>query len=309
VEQVLEAWVDHSRPTWAPQTERDQVSRAQQVARDPIGSVRIARLTVADVERWHDRLRRSGVGEGSIRNRHQALRAALTQAMRWGWIAANPAAVARLGKRKQAVRGALSADDVRRVLDAAASYDLAAGVALRLAAATGARRGELAALRWDDLDGDHLTVDSSVAIVRRGTALARTAPVLRDDPTKTGNRRTVTLDAATLSLLSRLRDERRAFSPWILGIGEDPPNPERITWWWRRSAREVGLDPKWRLHDLRHFSATMAIAAGHDIRTVANRLGHANPAMTLRVYAHAVATADAGVAATLASALDGHDGS
>jgi integrase len=82
-------------------------------------------------------------------------------------------------------------------------------------------------------------------------------------------------------------------------------NPERITAWWRRAARIASLDPKWRLHDLRHWSATTAIAAGHNIRTVANRLGHANPAMTLRVYAHAVESADVGVAATLASMLDG----
>src|SRR6478735_11392654 len=61
----------------------------------------------------------------------------------------------------------------------------------------------------------------------------------------------------------------------------------------------------WRLHDLRHWSATEAIGRGHDIRTVAGRLGHANPAMTLRTYAHALDGADAGVAATLAVALDG----
>ena len=48
-----------------------------------------------------------------------------------------------------------------------------------------------------------------------------------------------------------------------------------------------------------------SIGRGHDIRTVAGRLGHANPAMTLRTYAHAIDGADAGVAATLAESLDG----
>ena len=87
--------------------------------------------------------------------------------------------------------------------------------------------------------------------------------------------------------------------------GERPLNPERLTSWWRLARRDAGLDPRWRLHDLRHWSATEAIGRGHDIRTVAGRLGHANPAMTLRTYAHALDGADAGVAATLASALDG----
>ena len=82
-----------------------------------------------------------------------------------------------------------------------------------------------------------------------------------------------------------------------------PANPDRIAWWWRRARRLAGIDSAWRLHDLRHWSATEAIGSGHDIRTVAGRLGHANAAMTLRVYAHVLERADQAVAATLASAL------
>jgi integrase len=69
----------------------------------------------------------------------------------------------------------------------------------------------------------------------------------------------------------------------------------------------AGIDVRWRLHDLRHWLATEAIGRGHDIRTVAGRLGHANPAMTLRTDAHALDGTDAGVAATLASALEDED--
>jgi len=71
--------------------------------------------------------------------------------------------------------------------------------------------------------------------------------------------------------------------------------------------RDERADRHGRLHDLRHWSATEAVGRGHDIRTVAGRLGHANPAMTLRTYAHALDGADAGVAATLASALEVDD--
>jgi integrase len=55
---------------------------------------------------------------------------------------------------------------------------------------------------------------------------------------------------------------------------------------------------------LRHWSATYAIGGGHDVRTVAGRLGHANAAMTLRVYAHVLEQADQEVAAALARTLD-----
>jgi len=165
----------------------------------------------------------------------------------------------------------------------------------------------MAALRWADLDGDRLTIDSSVAIIRHGTPDAPSTPTLRDDPTKTANRRTVTLDATTAEALQRLRRLQQNLGPWILNVGEQPVNPERIGAWWRRARDRAGVDGRWRLHDLRHWSATMSISRGHDIRTVANRLGHANPAMTLRVYAHAVESADGPVAAMLGQILDEGD--
>lgn len=161
----------------------------------------------------------------------------------------------------------------------------------------------MAALRWEDFDGDRLVIDSSVAIIRHGTPENRKRPTLRDDPT-TANRRTVTLDATTAEALARLRHLKQPLGPWILNVGERPVNPERIGAWWRRARDRAEGDARWRLHDLRHWSATMSIARGHDIRTVANRLGHANPAMTPRVYAHAVESADGPVADMLGGILD-----
>ena len=64
-----------------------------------------------------------------------------------------------------------------------------------------------------------------------------------------------------------------------------------------------GIDKKWRLHELRHWSATVSIGQGHDVRTVAGGLGHSNPAMTLRVYAHAFTAADQALAVGLGDML------
>lgn len=127
---LLDLWLEQNGPVWAPSSARDQVSRAALVKADPIAQLSVARLSVADIDRWHARLRRAGVGEGPIRNQHQALRAALTQAMRWGWVMTT---VAGLGRRKTVPRGSLSPDQVRRVLAEAVAHDPAAGLALRLA--------------------------------------------------------------------------------------------------------------------------------------------------------------------------------
>lgn len=55
-------------------------------------------------------------------------------------------------------------------------------------------------------------------------------------------------------------------------------------------------------------SATLAVGSGHEVLTVANRLGHSNPAMTLGVYAHALDIVDQAVAEPPGAALDGGDG-
>lgn len=147
VGELLDLWVEHHLATWAVSTAANQRSRVQLVKADPMARIPLTRLSAVDVDRWHSRMHRAGVGEGSIRNRHLVLRAAVTQAVRWGWTGTNVVAVARLGQRKHPPRGALSADDVRRVLAAAerlaeeGRIEPAAPVALRLAALTGARRG------------------------------------------------------------------------------------------------------------------------------------------------------------------------
>jgi len=118
--------------------------------------------------------------------------------------------------------------------------DPAAGLAVRLGAVTGARRSELCALRWTDLDGDRLVIDSSIAIVRRGKVGDKGKPILEDAATKTANRRTVRLDPRTIAAFEALRVERESWGPWVLQVGDRPLNPERLTAWWRL-ARRLGL--------------------------------------------------------------------
>lgn len=299
---ILNAWVEVNQEVWAESSRRDQEGRVGKVLADPIASVRAARFGIADVERWHARMRRAGVGETAIRSRNSVLRAALAQAVRWEWIPTNPAAGARLRQPKRAPREAIGVEELRGAIAAAREIDGAAGVALRLAAVAGLRRAELAALRWDDLDGDQLTVDKAVEVVRTAE---RGRPELRLAPTKTANRRLIRLDPQTLAEIAALRAERQAVSPFLFSLDDRPPSPARIGWWWSRARRAAGIAPQWRLHDLRHWTATAAISGGHDVRTVAGRLGHSNPAMTMRVYAHVVEGADEAVAVTLGQALDG----
>jgi integrase len=299
VSDVLDAWVEQNLDTWAPSSARDQQSRVRAIKKDQISRLPLARLSVGDVERWHTRVRKAGLQDAGIKNLHGVLRAALSQAERWGWVSNNVAGIARLKSSKTQQRSVMSLDDVRAVMAAAATIDPAALLALRIAAVAGARRAELAALQWTDVVDGQLTIDSAIEFVKRGDG----SPEMRDAATKTANTRTLTLDPDTLALIEAVQVQRQPYGPWMFGLGPELVSPDRIGWWWSRSRKLSGIDAKWRLHDLRHWSATVAIGQGHDVRTVAGRLGHANPAMTLRVYAHAFAAADQEVAAGLGDIL------
>lgn len=298
VAELLDLWLDHNDDRWAVTTRRDQASRAALVKADVIAKKSVAGLEVEDVDRWHARLRKNGVGDGSIRNQHHVLRAALTQAVRWRWVPMNVAALAPPAQPKRAPRSAMTNEEVQLVLRSAATIDPAAEIALRIAAVGGLRRGEIAALQWSDVVDRQLVVDSAMVVDRNGDDV-----VVVDAPTKTGNRRTLTLDAETARLIQALRSQREQVGPWMFGLDADLPHPDRIGWWWQRARTLSGIPATWRLHDLRHWSATTAIGGGHDVRTVANRLGHANASMTLGVYAHALPVADQAVAEAIGAAL------
>jgi integrase len=201
-----------------------------------------------------------------------------------------------------------SVDVVRAVIEAAEDRDPRLAALLMLGALTGMRRGELCALRWSDIDlerGD-MEVSRSVIVVPGG---------LSEKSTKTDRSRAVALDEVGVALLTQYRarvdewaseartevaDDAFVFSPHI--DGATPFRPDNVTGFFIRVRDGLGLKDV-RLHDLRHFTATQLIGAGVDVRTVAGRLGHSDPSLTLRVYSHVIEERDRAAAAILGRVL------
>jgi integrase len=159
---------------------------------------------------------------------------------------------------------------------------------LRLAAVTGARRGELCALRWSDLD-------LKVGTVRFHRSVLDTDEI---KDTKTHQARRIAMGASTVDLLRRHRQamdaraaavgcklDKGAFLFSSDPAGRKPWHPDSATHWFHQLCARLDLKHV-RLHDLRHAHATQLLAAGVDVRTVAGRLGHSTASTTLSVYAH-----------------------
>jgi len=157
----------------------------------------------------------------------------------------------------------------------------------------GMRRGEMCGLRWVDVnlaDG-YLSVKQTRIIVG-GTDIQVSTP-----KTDAGKRR-VPLDAALVAILhahaGRQLEERLAFGTGWTDTGyvftmEDglPVKPDHISDRFTRLCKAAGV-PVIRLHDLRHGVASHMLQAGISVGVVADVLGHADPAVTLRVYTHSL---------------------
>ncbi|HEX8007452.1 MAG TPA: site-specific integrase, partial [Trebonia sp.] len=229
---------------------------------------------------------------------HQVIRRALNQAVHWGWLNANPALRASAPKARQAEITPPSARQVARLMDVAWARNPDFAAYLALAAATGARRGEMCGLRHSDFDPAESTLLIARAIVQVGREMTVKG-------TKTDRLRRITLDEDTAAVLvahlerSKVRFVRAAANPYIFSRSADGAEhlkPGNVSTNWRHLCRSAGVKGV-RLHDLRHYHGTGLLTAGVDVRTVAGRLGHANPSMTLKVYGHFMPAADAAAAA------------
>jgi len=175
--------------------------------------------------------------------------------------------------------------------------------------ATGTRRGDALALRWEDVEFSSRQITIRRAITQRRL----TTP-------KSGKARTVTMagglaaDLFDLGAQQRVDAMRKGWPEvpqWVLcsevGTPWDERNLERAWARVRRRAQKMGVRPL-KLHTARHTFATLALEAGRSLRWVAEQLGHSDPALTLRVYAHALRSTEADLAfVDFGSAASGGD--
>jgi integrase/DNA-binding transcriptional regulator YhcF (GntR family) len=239
----------------------------------------------------------------SIRQVHFCLSGALTRAVRWRWIAVNPLTQAEPPKAVKPNPDPPTSEQAAAIINEAFK-DPAWGMLVWLAMTTGARRGELCALRLD-------LTDLRQAVLSIKTSIGQDGAATWEKDTKTHQQRRIALDEATVTLLRAYRD-RCAADAQDLDVKIAPhgrlfsPEPDHGTWIkpstvtqrYHRMCTRLGWDM--HLHQLRHYSATELIAAGVDVRTVAGRLGHGGGgSTTLRVYSAWVSEADQRAAGTI----------
>jgi integrase len=293
--ELLDAWLAHNERRLRPKTLDQYVRYIEHRIRPVLGEVFLDRLTTPMLDRayaeWEKELHPT-----SVRHLHATISAALNQGIRWGWLDRNPASLASVPPPVLMEFGLPTPHQFREMYLRAKTYNPILATAIALAGLTGARRGELLGLRWGDIDFEEktMTISRSISEVRG---------VLYVGPTKTKRQRKLALDASSVRILREREDDVRfaasaqgaspATDAYVLSRAADgsaPVVPNQVThsFGYLSHRMNIGI----RFHDLRHFAITTLISSGVDVKTVAERHGHAHASMTLDRYAHFVPARD-----------------
>ncbi len=180
---------------------------------------------------------------------------------------------------------------VNRLLDRAAADDDIMYPALRLIAYTGMRRGECLGLHWQQVDFSRRELTVVASLVRSAEK-----GLILEPPKSKASRRVIDLDDGTLEIL-RQHKVRQMGHRLSIGQAYDDHNlvfpnelgqflnPMALTRTLQRTAKVVGAGHV-KLHDLRHFHASVLLQNGQNPVLVSKRLGHSTVSMTLDIYGH-----------------------
>ena len=288
----LRSWYElYAKPNIRISTANRYQLMVEQYTIPRIGSIKLTKLTAHDLQKLYKDLmengridRKSGHGNPglsstTVRSLHLMLHSAFERAVKERLILRNPTEDCIAPKVQKIEMQILPPEHIKDYLEAADRRGLLPMFYLELV--TGLRKGEICGLMWQDFDARN-----GVLQVRR-TLHNRKLGVDMLGKTKTrSGERTIVLPRSTAEILRRRKEN--AITQWIFPDPvrpELPLSPNCAYTHMKAILHKAGL-PDIRFHDLRHTSATHAIASGVDAKTLSGILGHTNASFTLDTYTH-----------------------
>jgi integrase len=292
VAELIHGHLAEVKDVWSPTTHQD-TTRVARALPDTFLERRVCDVTPAVLHVLYHSLARDGWSVHRIRRAHMLMSVAWRTAVIYKWANSNPC---RDVKPPTPTRAQVQAPEHEQVAAILAASTGLFRLYVQVAANTGARRGEVVALRWEDFDlGESPAERASVAITHSNVDAYGE---ITERATKTGDKghRRLVLDLPTATALRRWRTTQAAMALasgmetpcWVFSendAGGTPWRPDRVSREFARACHRAGVTGV-RLHDLRHYVATTMLEDGEEMIDVSAQLGHASMATTASVYAH-----------------------
>ena len=235
------------------------------------------------------------LSECTIEGVHATLCSILSDAVEGGFLSHNPAWRTYRYAGRKCEKKIADEETAQKIIAALEGESIKYETYFKLIIATGMRRGECCGLKWCDIDWEQ----RSIHICRNVVKVTGEDIIVKEPKTAAGDRYVY----FSLEMASLLK-EYRSFCQGELELHEGreltledyifrrhggrlPMTPSTFTWRFKLILKKHGLPTALNVHSLRHTNASMLIAQGVDVRTVAGLLGHAQPSTTLDIYSHA----------------------
>jgi integrase len=297
---VIKEWLKDRGPTLSPKTATRYAELAEYLSPE-VAALPVAEVTPLHLHREWKRLNESGghqrktkeprpLSAKTVRHVAGVVSSAYGWAILFGLAPNNPVTHSNPPQRAKHAGIALSPTQQQLVIGSAGG-PWCLGVFLEVCAGLGARRGEVLALRWSDIDGEY-------AIIRRSLCQADGALYFKG--TKTGRERRIEIPARTIQALEAHRGHQAEYRAQFgasyrtdLDLIFAAPDgetlkPDSVSSSVSLLCRRLKLPKGASLHTLRHSHGSQLIADGVPIPEVSARLGHANPNVTMSIYAHVI---------------------
>lgn len=311
---LLDEWLQKGRGEKERTTIDGYEKKIEKTIRPALGDIPLAEITAKTLDDFYERTKAEGVSPATVMHFHRIISAALMKARKWGYVSVNVAQNATPPSVTTKKFNVPSPERVHALIDLAGQSRVPEWAnVITVAALTGMRRGELCGLQWSDVDWDTHTITVRRSIWQVGREWGTKDP-------KTHQERTLEIGPDCVGVLQRrlervtesaamaeieLSPDAYIFSPDLDGAVPMKPSTMTLAFgrFCKKMAETTGEAWPYRFHDLRHYTATELFANGHQARTVADRLGHADPALTLRVYTHDTPAQAKAAAASLEAGL------
>ena len=279
-----------------------------------IGHHQLQKLVPQQLQRFYTQKLDEGLSPTTVASFHKMLHLAFEKAVRWNLISRNVCETVDPPRAKHYEIQPLNQEQIQRFLAAAVGHRSEALFVLALA--TGMRRGEIMALKWQDIDLSTGLLQVRRVLTHMPAKLNGKGGYVEAEPKTERSRRSIVIAPFALDKLKehrvrQLEAKLKAGSIWkendlvfCSSVGGHLHTSRDIFTQFKKLLKEAGL-PDIRFHDLRHSSATMFLALGTHPKVVQEMLGHSQIATTLDIYSHVLPTMQVEAVNKLDSVLRG----
>lgn len=306
VDDLLTHWLEAKAPSLKTSTLEHYRLLCDDYIRPPLGPLRLDRLTPERVQNLYSILQ----GEGHHRTArlvHCILRQAGDLAVRWHWLTENPAKLTIPPSYKCTRKDVWTPEEFTAFLTGTEEHRF--WPLWVVAVCSGCRIGELLALTWEDVDWNTRRIHIHASLQRVD------GHYLIGEPKTAESCRTITLPPEALAALDAQKIQQsewqeaagNAWASWgLVFTGEtgSPLHRSVVAHALKQECKRLGISEV-TPHGLRHLHASLLLAQGLPVPLVSARLGHANPGVTMEVYAHYLGRGDAEAARAIGKALEG----